>query len=175
MALHRGALQTHLRYFPAFQCRQRQTAIALCVGAVENGRVVRPLRTNPIRFSQISQANLDLRNPELWMEYMTMKLVRLFAVAAVIATPFASFAQSNVPATRESVRAELIALQKAGYNPAGDQAQYPRNIEAAEARLHPQDRAVVSSYGAVAAGTSEAGAPKSEAAVLGFDSVYARP
>jgi hypothetical protein len=100
-----------------------------------------------------------------------MKLFRILAVAAVLATPFASFAQSNAPVTRESVRAELIQLQKAGYNPASDQTQYPSNIQAASARLYATDRAATGSYGPSTAGTSVAGA----AGIPGFDSVYARP
>ncbi|SAL63820.1 DUF4148 domain-containing protein [Caballeronia humi] len=95
-----------------------------------------------------------------------MKLFRILTVAAVLATPFASFAQSNAPVTRESVRAELIQLQKAGYNPASDQTQYPSNIQAASARLY-----ATGSYGPSTAGTSVAGA----AGIPGFDSVYARP
>lgn len=104
-----------------------------------------------------------------------MKLFQLLAVTAVLATPFASFAQSNGPVTRESVRQELIELQKAGYNPASDETQYPRNIEAAEARLHAQDYAAVNAYGSATAGTTEAGAPKAVASIAGLDSVYAHP
>jgi hypothetical protein len=99
-----------------------------------------------------------------------MKLFRILAVAAVLATPFASFAQSNAPVTRASVRAELIQLQKAGYNPASDQTQYPSNIQAASARLH-----ATGSYGSSSAGTSAAGAPDAVANIPGFGSVYARP
>jgi hypothetical protein len=105
---------------------------------------------------------------------MTMKLFRLLAVAAVFAPPIASFAQSNSPVTRQSVREELVQLEQAGYNQASDQTQYPRNIEAAEARLHAQDQAVVnSSYGAVAAGTSDAGAPNAAKVSPGLGSLYA--
>jgi hypothetical protein len=104
---------------------------------------------------------------------MTMKIFQLLAVAAVLTAPIASFAQSNEPVTRESVRAELVELQKAGYNPASDQTQYPRNIEAAEARLHSQDRLAQSSYGLPAAGRSEAGAPTRQNVDFGPD--YSRP
>ena len=60
-----------------------------------------------------------------------MKLVQSLIVAALIAAPAVSFAQSNQPVTRAQVRAELIQLQQAGYNPASDNTQYPKNIEAA--------------------------------------------
>ena len=98
-----------------------------------------------------------------------MKLFRILAVAAVLATPFASFAQSNAPVTRESVRAELIQLQKAGYNPASDQTQYPSNIQAASARLYATDPHFVWFVERRDIGGRGGGR------VPGFGSVYARP
>jgi hypothetical protein len=106
-----------------------------------------------------------------------MKALRLIAVAAVLATPLASVAQSNAPMTRDSVRAELAELLKAGYNPAGDQTRYPSNIQAAEARLHPQDPMAATSYGPASAGMSEAGAPMNgrHSVGLGQPDYYTRP
>src|SRR6185437_2522004 len=60
------------------------------------------------------------------LEVKIMKLVQ-----SLVAIPALSFAQSNQPLTRADVRAQLVELERAGYNPAGDQAQYPKNIEAA--------------------------------------------
>ena len=40
-----------------------------------------------------------------------MKLVQSLIVAALIAAPAVSFAQSNQPVTRAQVRAELVQLQ----------------------------------------------------------------
>lgn len=87
-----------------------------------------------------------------------MKLFNALIAAAVVAVPALSFAQSNEPVTRAQVRAELAALQRAGYNPSGDQTQYPQNIQQAEARLSAQQGAATSSYGRPAAGTSDSGA-----------------
>jgi hypothetical protein len=67
-----------------------------------------------------------------------MKLVQSLIVAAVVAIPALSFAQTSQPVTRAQVRQELIDLEKAGYNPAGDQAQYPDNLEQAQAKLEAQ-------------------------------------
>lgn len=66
-----------------------------------------------------------------------MKSLQAVVIAAVLATPVASFAQqSNAPVTRAEVRAELVQLEKAGYNPAKrDNATYPADIQAAEARV----------------------------------------
>jgi len=71
-----------------------------------------------------------------------MKLVQSLIIAAVVAIPAVSFAQSNESVTRADVRAQLIQLEKAGYNPASDQTQYPKNIEAAQARIDAAKRRV---------------------------------
>ncbi|MEM5446056.1 DUF4148 domain-containing protein [Paraburkholderia sp. BR14263] len=92
-----------------------------------------------------------------------MKALKLLALAALAAAPVLSFAQSNEPVTRAQVRAELVQLQKAGYNPAADETQYPRNIQAALARVEATQvaqQAASSSYGGVTAGSSDASAPR---------------
>ncbi|WP_213779456.1 DUF4148 domain-containing protein [Caballeronia sp. dw_276] len=59
--------------------------------------------------------------------------------AAVIAIPSFAFAQAdtsnNGPITRAQVRADLISVEKAGYDPAGSDINYPADIQAAEARV----------------------------------------
>lgn len=86
-----------------------------------------------------------------------MKLVQSLIVAAVVAIPALSFAQTSQPVTRAQVRQELIDLEKAGYNPAGDQAQYPDNLEQAQAKLEAQKGDAAASYGGATAGTSASG------------------
>jgi Domain of unknown function (DUF4148) len=56
--------------------------------------------------------------------------------AAALLAPVVAFAQqSNAPLTRAEVRADLIRLEQAGYNPAMiNDAKYPADIQAAEAR-----------------------------------------
>ena len=80
-------------------------------------------------------------------------LISAVVVAAALVAPVASFAQSNQPVTRAQVRAELVQLEKAGYNPVGDHTDYPSNLLAAQA--------VNSGYGAPIAGSSQAGRPLS--------------
>ena len=61
----------------------------------------------------------------------------VYAVVAamVMAAPIASYAQStNVPVTRAQVKAELVELEQAGYQP-GNWYNYPENIQAAEQRV----------------------------------------
>ncbi|WP_118178675.1 DUF4148 domain-containing protein [Paraburkholderia phosphatilytica] len=86
-----------------------------------------------------------------------MKLVQSLIVAAVVAIPALSFAQTSQPVTRAQVRQELIDLEKAGYNPAGDQAQYPDNLEQAQAKLEAQKGDAAASYGGAVASTSASG------------------
>jgi opacity protein-like surface antigen len=91
---------------------------------------------------------------------MIMKsLIKAVAVAAVLAIPALSFAQSNQPVTRAQVRAELIQLEKAGYNPAeSDQTTYPVELQAAEARVAANNaKAQNSGYGASTNGSSQSG------------------
>ena len=52
-------------------------------------------------------------------------LISAVVVAAALVAPVASFAQSNQPLTRAEVRAQLVQLEKAGYNPIGDHVDYP--------------------------------------------------
>ena len=65
-----------------------------------------------------------------------MKSLIYAAIAAtILAAPSLSFAQqSNAPVTRAEVRAELAALEKAGYNP-NDWMNYPENLQAAQQRV----------------------------------------
>ncbi|ASL46986.1 hypothetical protein bAD24_III06310 [Burkholderia sp. AD24] len=87
-----------------------------------------------------------------------------FALAAgALATPVLSFAQSNAPVTRADVRADLVRVEQAGYNPStSDDATYPADIQAAEAKVAAQDpqQSTQSSYGGMAQnGTSSSGRP----------------
>ncbi|MEA3092628.1 MAG: hypothetical protein QOJ04_3970 [Caballeronia sp.] len=87
-----------------------------------------------------------------------MKLVQSLIVAAVLAVPaVSSFAQSNAPVTRAEVKAQLVQLEKAGYQPGRDDPYYPADIQAAEARVSAQNGAS-NSFGGVSDGTSASGA-----------------
>jgi hypothetical protein len=91
-------------------------------------------------------------------------LISAVVVAAALAAPVASFAQANQPVTRAQVRAELVQLEKAGYNPVGDHTDYPANLQAAQARVDAQNGTAQaaaqvdnSGYGSSIAGSSQAG------------------
>ncbi|WP_296649708.1 DUF4148 domain-containing protein [Paraburkholderia sp.] len=86
-------------------------------------------------------------------------LIQAVVVAAALAAPVAVFAQSNQPVTRAQVRAELVQLEKAGYNPArGQDPYYPADIQAAEAKVAAENGAT-SGYGGAVNGSSDAGRP----------------
>jgi FlaG/FlaF family flagellin (archaellin) len=104
---------------------------------------------------------------------MTNKILAavLVAASATFATsafaggydvaPAAPAAQSNQPLTRAEVRAQLVAIEQAGYNPArGNDTNYPTDAQAAEGRVYAAQAAArtdTSGFGAVKQGTSEAG------------------
>ncbi|MCR1768170.1 hypothetical protein B7760_04368 [Burkholderia glumae] len=90
-------------------------------------------------------------------------LIATVAAATVLAVPAVSFAQqSNGPLTRAQVKSELIQLENAGYSPNANTVNYPNDIQAAEARVHPQQDGAVadtSGYGAQPAAGAESGTP----------------
>ena len=56
--------------------------------------------------------------------------------ASVLTIPAAAFSQQvNTPITRAQVRAELLELEQAGYNPGGSDWDYPNDLQAAEQRI----------------------------------------
>src|SRR3984957_5891206 len=90
-------------------------------------------------------------------------LIQAVVFAAVLAAPVASFAQSNQPVTRAQVKAELVQLEKAGYNPAASDEDYPSNLQVAEARIAAQQNASATGVGGVTAGSSQSGATNASA------------
>lgn len=88
-------------------------------------------------------------------------LIQAVALAAVIAAPVAAFAQSEQPITRAEVKAEVKQLEQAGYNPAtAYDAQYPADIQAAEARvsaMKANGQGDTSGYGSPMGGSSQSG------------------
>jgi hypothetical protein len=67
--------------------------------------------------------------------------VRFAATSLICMGPSLSFAQSNGPVTRAQVLSELIAVEKAGFEPGmGNGPDFPGNLQAAEARVAAQNR-----------------------------------
>ncbi|MGF7129017.1 hypothetical protein P3T40_000483 [Paraburkholderia sp. EB58] len=86
-------------------------------------------------------------------------LIQAVVLAAAVAAPIAAFAQSNGPLTRAQVRAELVQLEQAGYNPArAADPYYPDDIQAAEARVAAQN-GETSGVGGMLNGSSASGSP----------------
>lgn len=92
-------------------------------------------------------------------------LIKAVALAVVLAAPVASFAQSEQPLTRAEVKAQLIQIEQAGYNPAvATDSTYPADIQAAEARVAAQHDAT--GYGSSANGSSQTGTSAPAAAAV---------
>ncbi|SKC90375.1 protein of unknown function [Burkholderia sp. CF099] len=88
---------------------------------------------------------------------MKIRILAALIVASAIAAP--AFAGTDAPAlTRAQVRAELVQLQAAGYNQSrGEDANYPVEIQAAEARVAAQNGGSSAYGGGAANGSSAAG------------------
>lgn len=86
-------------------------------------------------------------------------LIKAVVIAAVLAAPVVSFAQSNQPVTRAQVRNELVQLEQAGYVPSNsNDTQYPANIQAAEAKVNASNTATQESgYGPSTEGATQVG------------------
>jgi hypothetical protein len=97
-------------------------------------------------------------------------LICLTLAVSALASPALSFAQStSAPVTRAQVYSDLVRLEQAGYSPsASDDANYPADIQAAEAKVAAQDSESVAdnaaggttettSMGAGLSGSSESG------------------
>jgi hypothetical protein len=90
-----------------------------------------------------------------------MKSLIAAAIAAtVLAAPALSFAQQSQqqPVTRAQIRAELVDLEKAGYNPGLTSPRYPQDLQDAQARVAANDGAVQgAAYGGSTNGSTQAG------------------
>ncbi len=69
---------------------------------------------------------------------MKSKLISTLALTALLAAPALAMAQSqnNAPLTRQDVKAQLIQLERAGYNPSQNDLSYPSNIQRAQQRVN---------------------------------------
>lgn len=85
-------------------------------------------------------------------------LFEAIAIAALITVPLAAFAQSTnqQPLTRAQVRADLVRVEQAGFDPT-DRVHYPQNIQAAEARIAAENATHDSGVGASTNGSSQSG------------------
>lgn len=80
-------------------------------------------------------------------------IIKALALSLAAAMPIMAFAQdANDSSTRAQVEGQLIQLEHAGYKPS--RAQYPADIQAAEARVAANSD---SGYGGTATGTSQSG------------------
>ena len=88
---------------------------------------------------------------------MFKSIVPAIAIAAVLAAPGFAQAREDGPVTRAQVRAELVQLERAGYNPASDDITYPANIQSAQARVDARQGVAATSFGGSSEGASASG------------------
>ncbi|CAN7347673.1 DUF4148 domain-containing protein [Caballeronia sp. 15711] len=94
-----------------------------------------------------------------------MKTLICTTLALVLAAPAISFAQTtDQPVTRAQVRADLIQLENAGWRPNSQDAYYPSDIQAAEARVHSGDAAT--GYGGATENGTTMSQPSTSGAVV---------
>ncbi|GAB7524930.1 DUF4148 domain-containing protein [Paraburkholderia sp. 2C] len=95
--------------------------------------------------------------------------VAAMLAATLLAGPIVAHAQTSDPVTRAEVRADLVRVEQAGYNPStGEDVNYPADIQAADAKLAARQD---SSYGGVAQGTSASGSKWHKHASMGSSCV----
>lgn len=69
---------------------------------------------------------------------------KALAFSVIFAVPVAVLAQSNQPVTRAEVRANLVQVENAGFDP-HDFVHYPENLQAAEAKVAAHNAAIANS------------------------------
>jgi hypothetical protein len=88
---------------------------------------------------------------------MKLSIKAAIATAAVL-IPALAFAESNGPLTRAQVRAQLIELEQAGYNPGADcPGDCPEGLARAEAVIAQRQADANAAYGPALNGTVKAG------------------
>jgi Domain of unknown function (DUF4148) len=116
------------------------------------------------------QQHILYLNPSRSTTMKTRQFV--IALAAALTFPIVAHAQdSGSTVTRAQVRAQLVQLEKAGYQPSRRDQFYPDDIQAAEAKIVSQGGDVTASVGGAPAGTSVSG--NSVSNKVSFDSIYA--
>ncbi|MFP3566108.1 DUF4148 domain-containing protein [Paraburkholderia sp. SIMBA_030] len=102
-------------------------------------------------------------------------LICLTLVVSALASPALTFAQATSgQLTRAQVRADLIRVEQAGYNPsAGDDQDYPADIQAAEAKIAEQDGARLAAD--AVGGTAQAGSSQTGMAANAISPVPCMP
>lgn len=84
--------------------------------------------------------------------------IKVALATAVLLVPAFAFAQSNEPLTRDQVRAQLVQLEKAGYNPLADcPGECPESLRHAEAVIAQQQANTNAAYGPASNGTVQSG------------------
>ena len=89
---------------------------------------------------------------------MLKTLVPAVVLAASLGAPvLANAQQSSDTVTRAAVKADLVQMERSGYNVEGDHTSYPAQTQAAEQRVETSQGVMATSYGPSVTGSSAAG------------------
>lgn len=84
-------------------------------------------------------------------------MLRNIVVTACALLPVLAFAQPDESVTTAQVHAQLVQLERAGYNPHTGDWLYPDSLKRAEAKVARQEAIANTSYGPAASGTAQSG------------------
>ncbi|WP_366146128.1 DUF4148 domain-containing protein [Paraburkholderia sp.] len=85
-------------------------------------------------------------------------LIQAIALSCAMALPMLVSAQvSSVSPTHAEVRADLVRLEQVGYRASAAEANYPADIQAAEAKVATHQTITSNAYGGVMSGSSQSG------------------
>lgn len=89
---------------------------------------------------------------------MFKTLVPAIVLASALGAPaLANAQQTGDTVSRPAVRADLVQMEQAGYNPVGDHTTYPAQTQAAEQRVEMNRGVTATSYGSPTNGSSATG------------------
>jgi hypothetical protein len=88
---------------------------------------------------------------------MVKSLVPAIVLASALGAPAFAYAQDADTVSRASVKADLVQMERSGYNVEGDHATYPAQTQAAEQRVQANRGVMATSYGSPTDGSYAAG------------------
>lgn len=100
------------------------------------------------------------------------KLISAVALVCVAALPMLSVTSANAAETRAQVRADLVQVEQAGYQPGASALQYPADIQTADARIATNTVASPMSQGSAAVHVAHGSSHHTVSSSNARDSIY---
>ena len=136
-------------------------------GRTPSLRLYETLNPSPLLFNGLSvfpSVKYDLVAAEMRGHHrvrrgrkMNLSIKAAFVIAIAV-VPALAFAQSSGPLTRGQVRAQLVQLENAGYNPLGNcSGNCPGSLRQAEAVIAQREASANAAYGPASNGSEQSG------------------